>query len=235
VKRLRSELRQLEASHTAHKQYIEDNGLVLEHLANRTEEIAEANDGGCLGSGAPSPDSHPESPTAELLRMMKTHGTAPTTMSVHVAVESEVELSRLAKVIHQTSLAIRATVAKRARLEEWSRANALRTWAPDASALFCTACQEEFTFFNRRHHCRVCGRIFCADCSQMRVKIAKDWREVRCCEQCMDELSALACDMTETEEDNDTATDEPAAATVALPQCLVRGWLAPNIFWLTCS
>ena len=181
VKRLRRELRQLEASHTAHKQYIEDNGLVLEHLANRTEEIAEASAGGD-GSAATSPDTHSESHMAELLRTVRTHGASmqqcTTSTSVHVAVESEVELSRLAKVIHQTSLAIRATVAKRARLEEWSRANALRTWVPDASALFCTACQEEFTFFNRRHHCRVCGRIFCADCSQMRVKIAKDWREV---------------------------------------------------------
>ena len=107
IVRLRNELRQLEASHTAHKQYIEDNDLVLEHLANRTEEIATANGVGCDGNGSnassPDSDAHPAvSPTAELLRVIKTTATPiqqrATSMSVHVAVESEVELSRLAKV-----------------------------------------------------------------------------------------------------------------------------------------
>ena len=46
-------------------------------------------------------------------------------------------------------------------------------------------------------------------------------RQVRCCEQCMDELSALACDMTD--DSNDAPSESaPPTAPVVLPQCLVR-------------
>ncbi len=38
-------------------------------------------------------------------------------------------------------------------------------WVPDDAVRGCTDCGEEFTFFNRRHHCRYCGRIFCWKCS----------------------------------------------------------------------
>lgn len=36
-------------------------------------------------------------------------------------------------------------------------------WVPDAEASHCYACATEFTLFRRRHHCRGCGRIFCAE------------------------------------------------------------------------
>jgi len=42
-------------------------------------------------------------------------------------------------------------------------------WQPDAAAETCTECSEKFTFFNRRHHCRLCGLIYCSDCSTHRV------------------------------------------------------------------
>lgn len=39
-------------------------------------------------------------------------------------------------------------------------------WVPDAQATQCMApdCQQQFTFFNRKHHCRICGKIFCTNC-----------------------------------------------------------------------
>ncbi|KAG9322677.1 hypothetical protein KVV02_008254 [Mortierella alpina] len=42
-------------------------------------------------------------------------------------------------------------------------------WKPDHSTLVCTwpGCRLEFGFFDRRHHCRKCGDIFCsAHCSR---------------------------------------------------------------------
>ncbi|KAH7050635.1 hypothetical protein BKA57DRAFT_459181 [Linnemannia elongata] len=42
-------------------------------------------------------------------------------------------------------------------------------WKPDSSTLVCTwpGCRREFGFFDRRHHCRKCGDIFCsAHCSK---------------------------------------------------------------------
>ena len=38
-------------------------------------------------------------------------------------------------------------------------------WRPDSSALQCHLCHSTFSFFNRRHHCRRCGEIFCSKCS----------------------------------------------------------------------
>ncbi|KAJ1469499.1 hypothetical protein T484DRAFT_1982225 [Baffinella frigidus] len=48
-----------------------------------------------------------------------------------------------------------------------------RLWQPDAEALTCslTACGKEFHSFVRRHHCRVCGRVVCADCSKGRRRL----------------------------------------------------------------
>ncbi|RAL43828.1 hypothetical protein DM860_014329 [Cuscuta australis] len=38
-------------------------------------------------------------------------------------------------------------------------------WMPDQSCMVCYECDSQFTLFNRRHHCRICGRVFCAKCT----------------------------------------------------------------------
>ncbi|CBH12496.1 hypothetical protein, conserved [Trypanosoma brucei gambiense DAL972] len=42
----------------------------------------------------------------------------------------------------------------------------LRRWVPDTQVSTCMAhgCNVAFSMFNRRHHCRVCGRVFCSAC-----------------------------------------------------------------------
>ena len=42
-------------------------------------------------------------------------------------------------------------------------------WAKDETCHHCYACSTKFSPFNRRHHCRFCGRIFCDDCSSYRI------------------------------------------------------------------
>jgi hypothetical protein len=39
-------------------------------------------------------------------------------------------------------------------------------WRPDSK--FCEQCNQSFTMFLRRHHCRQCGGIFCDNCSKSR-------------------------------------------------------------------
>lgn len=40
----------------------------------------------------------------------------------------------------------------------------IMTWQKDDDVIACPTCSTAFTFFNRRHHCRSCGGVFCADC-----------------------------------------------------------------------
>lgn len=45
-------------------------------------------------------------------------------------------------------------------------------WDPDTLSNHCSACRSPFDpFFKRRHHCRLCGRLFCHDCSNTRSLI----------------------------------------------------------------
>lgn len=38
-------------------------------------------------------------------------------------------------------------------------------WLDDASAIKCRSCDKKFTTFLRKHHCRICGKIFCSNCT----------------------------------------------------------------------
>lgn len=38
-------------------------------------------------------------------------------------------------------------------------------WLDDASAIKCRSCDRKFTTFLRKHHCRICGKIFCSNCT----------------------------------------------------------------------
>ncbi|KAH6779192.1 phosphatidylinositol-4-phosphate 5-kinase family protein [Perilla frutescens var. hirtella] len=38
-------------------------------------------------------------------------------------------------------------------------------WMPDESCRVCYECDSPFSIFNRRHHCRLCGRVFCGRCT----------------------------------------------------------------------
>ena len=42
-------------------------------------------------------------------------------------------------------------------------------WVPDSMSLFCSNCKSNFSLFRRRHHCRVCGRVFCKKCASSKT------------------------------------------------------------------
>ncbi|KAL3668172.1 hypothetical protein V7S43_007034 [Phytophthora oleae] len=42
-------------------------------------------------------------------------------------------------------------------------------WMPDHLCKVCYDCSAAFSLFRRRHHCRLCGQIFCYDCSNQFV------------------------------------------------------------------
>lgn len=59
-------------------------------------------------------------------------------------------------------------------------------WMKDESAISCYGCNRVFTTLRRKHHCRVCGQIFCSACTTLvdGSKCEAPQRSVRCCRAC---------------------------------------------------
>uniref|UniRef100_A0A3B3BJZ6 Zinc finger, FYVE domain containing 9b n=1 Tax=Oryzias melastigma TaxID=30732 RepID=A0A3B3BJZ6_ORYME len=58
-------------------------------------------------------------------------------------------------------------------------------WVPDSEAQVCMKCGTKFTFTKRRHHCRACGKVFCALCSNLKFRLTHlDGKEGRVCVSC---------------------------------------------------
>jgi len=58
-------------------------------------------------------------------------------------------------------------------------------WLKDDTSLHCLLCLSEFTFTNRRHHCRRCGLLVCNACSRKRYRtFTGTVAAVRCCDGC---------------------------------------------------
>eukprot|EP00916_Digyalum_oweni_P017040 GHVL01027929.1.p1 GENE.GHVL01027929.1~~GHVL01027929.1.p1 ORF type:complete len:269 (+),score=96.14 GHVL01027929.1:100-906(+) len=58
-------------------------------------------------------------------------------------------------------------------------------WVPDEDASNCVICFKEFSKTKWKHHCRVCGKIVCGECSINRIKIPNSNDKVRVCELCV--------------------------------------------------
>ncbi|XP_061700872.1 zinc finger FYVE domain-containing protein 26 [Syngnathoides biaculeatus] len=61
-----------------------------------------------------------------------------------------------------------------------------KDWVPDTQQHVCMVCRRErFTMFNRRHHCRRCGRLVCQACSERKMLVeGRAGEDVRVCDQC---------------------------------------------------
>jgi hypothetical protein len=66
-------------------------------------------------------------------------------------------------------------------------------WMPDRSCRFCFECESQFSLFNRRHHCRLCGKVFCGKCSLNTIPASveegvpyEEGERVRVCNYCYD-------------------------------------------------
>ncbi|KAM3620060.1 uncharacterized protein V6R79_017664 [Siganus canaliculatus] len=87
-----------------------------------------------------------------------------------------------------------------------------RWWLVDKEATNCLGCQGQFTWWLRRHHCRLCGRIFCYYCSNNFVMTKHSGKKERCCRDCYTEHSAVVERFTEAElSPSDTQPPPPGA------------------------
>ncbi|XP_009950942.1 PREDICTED: early endosome antigen 1-like, partial [Leptosomus discolor] len=63
-----------------------------------------------------------------------------------------------------------------------------RKWAEDNEVQNCMACGKGFSVTVRRHHCRQCGNIFCAECSAKNALTPSSKKPVRVCDTCFNDL-----------------------------------------------
>ncbi|KAJ3922050.1 hypothetical protein F5877DRAFT_34648 [Lentinula edodes] len=64
-------------------------------------------------------------------------------------------------------------------------------WMDDENAKECYDCKSIFTTWRRKHHCRICGQIFCSRCASNVIngsRFGQDGR-VRVCNLCLDKLA----------------------------------------------
>ncbi|CAK4488368.1 unnamed protein product [Aphanomyces euteiches] len=79
---------------------------------------------------------------------------------------------------------------------QWRKHMPEGEWVPDISVLACMVCKGEFSFWNRKHHCRRCGAVVCDACSNHRTRhIHRDMtktseQEARVCDLCIQVIDA---------------------------------------------
>ncbi|XP_005383519.1 PREDICTED: FYVE and coiled-coil domain-containing protein 1 isoform X2 [Chinchilla lanigera] len=69
-------------------------------------------------------------------------------------------------------------------LEFQQKVSTVERWLGDTEATHCLDCKREFSWMVRRHHCRVCGRIFCYYCCNNYALTKPGGRKERCCRAC---------------------------------------------------
>ncbi|PWA21033.1 hypothetical protein CCH79_00007224, partial [Gambusia affinis] len=87
-----------------------------------------------------------------------------------------------------------------------------RWWLVDKEATHCLGCNDQFTWWVRRHHCRVCGRIFCYNCSNNLVLTKHSGKKERCCSDCYMQHNAVVEKFIESEMSPSDVLPSPARA-----------------------
>uniref|UniRef100_A0A1D1XVV7 1-phosphatidylinositol-3-phosphate 5-kinase n=1 Tax=Anthurium amnicola TaxID=1678845 RepID=A0A1D1XVV7_9ARAE len=97
-------------------------------------------------------------------------------------------------------------------------------WMPDHSCRVCYECDSQFTVFNRRHHCRLCGRVFCGKCTANSVSAPSD--DVRSGQDESERIRVCNYCFRQREQDVTTAYNENRGSTPGLSPSLSATSLA---------
>lgn len=94
--------------------------------------------------------------------------------------------------------------------EEMSDDETAPVWVPDDNVMDCMNCHNRFTLLNRRHHCRNCGRVLCADCTKKKVIIPHlSNKPQRVCDKCANEFDQKVTVLEEDSSEKASETDNP--------------------------
>ncbi|XP_064000026.1 zinc finger FYVE domain-containing protein 26 isoform X3 [Pogoniulus pusillus] len=108
-------------------------------------------------------------------------------------------------------------------------------WIPDDTETTCMVCKtERFTMFNRRHHCRRCGRLVCSSCSTKKMAVEACRENLsRVCDQCYsyynrEHLPGLVQDTSVRKDDQAQVEDtfnNDYSTVVRIPKATELEWI----------
>ena len=83
-----------------------------------------------------------------------------------------------------------AVISQQAVSKEDTSNDKKEFWMPDKFCKVCYGCEDAFTMYRRRHHCRMCGQVFCNPCSSFYIDgaLINLSGPVRACRLCHDQL-----------------------------------------------
>lgn len=102
-----------------------------------------------------------------------------------------------------------------------------KLWMPDSTSIECYDCSAKFSTFRRKHHCRLCGQIFCTKCCNQVVpgRIINCSGDLKVCTYCSKVIltylkspniaADLKCDLRALQEDlsNKLSTGAPSSSS----------------------
>ncbi|XP_058673162.1 FYVE and coiled-coil domain-containing protein 1 isoform X5 [Ammospiza caudacuta] len=133
---------------------------------------------------------------------------------------SESESARLQKEEEMTSL---RELLERDKDALWQKSDALefqqklsaeQRWQGDTEVNHCLDCQREFSWMVRRHHCRMCGRIFCYYCCNNYMVTKLGGKKERCCRACFNKPRVI---VDSADDSGSSANQEGSPASLESP------------------
>lgn len=106
-------------------------------------------------------------------------------------------------------------------------------WMPDENVKECRQCQSYFTPFRRKHHCRICGQVYCSRCASNIIAGSRFGLagSVRVCDYCLRMLSEYErAGMRSSSMQSEWSPSSPSMKTVATTYARKRVDSASSLF-----
>lgn len=91
-------------------------------------------------------------------------------------------------------------------------------WVPDSSSQQCMQCDQKFTIFKRRHHCRACGLLLCSNCCSFEHYLHYSQSEGRVCERCCEILKSQSLNQQQQSTQPTPANPSSYCSTIPVQQ-----------------
>lgn len=126
------------------------------------------------------------------------------------SIDYEQKLKELEQSLEEMGVQLRESRLETDNLRENSAVFLDSQWVDSKLVKDCAICKQLFSVTRRKHHCRLCGNVFCQTCSDNKMELASSARPVRVCDVCHSFLLAKFVKST-----NLSSSSSSAASSIA--------------------